>query len=316
MVAMTDDLTENLRAAELSKLMLSEYSRENQRRIFKLFNPESKGGFLERPSEDIFDDVAGFAHSVFQKLFTRSLEFSQQHASSFKMLKKLCLTSYSVGVLVEDFENKPMHYLDHGSVGILCRTIIDTAIMFWYLSEQISAEEWEFRLVVMNLHDATSRLRLFKGLIPEEAERQRLRRAGFKKVLEENTLFRKRNSQDRDRLLGGQVLYVNGMRSLLRTMNYNEEYYDGVYSYLSSQVHSLPISYFRDAEGDPMTYFYQSVFVQYALHHAWTMIARAAVREVEVSAIETELDAQLLVQMRLISATRVGAADHLDKTSS
>jgi len=286
--------------------MLAEYSRENQRRIFKIYNPESKGGFLRRPSEDVFEDVAGFAHSVYQKLFTRSLEFPQQHAYAFKMLKKLCLTSYSVGVLIEVFEGKPMHYLDHGSVGVLCRTIIDTAIMYWYLSEEISAEEWEFRLAVMNLHDVTSRVRLFKGLMPDEAEKQRARCATFKKALEDNALFRKRKRQERDRLLGGQVLYVNGMRSLLRTMNYNEEYYDGVYSYLSSQVHSSPISYFRDGpEGDPMTFYFQSVFVGYALHHAWKMIARVAFREIEVSAIEAEVDAAMLIEVRRIAATHL-----------
>jgi hypothetical protein len=276
---MTDHLTEEQQAAELSELMLSEYSRENQRRIFKIVKSESKGGLLERPSEDIFEDVAGFALSVLEKLSIRSLEFPQQHAYAFKMLRKLCLTSYSITVLVEDFEGKPRGSLDHASVAVLCRTIIDTAIMFWYLSEEISAEEWEFRLAVMNLHDTTSRVRLFKGLIPDEAEKQRLRRAKFKKALEDNALFRKRKRQDRDRLLGGQVLYVNGMRSLLRTMNYNEEYYDGVYSYLSSHVHSLPIAYFRDGpEGDPLTYYFPSMFVGYALHHAWTMIARVALR--------------------------------------
>ena len=314
---MTDDLTEDQRAAEWSKLMMSEYSRENQRRIFKITNPDSKGGFLDRPSEDIFEDVAGFANSVFQKLFVRSLDFLQQHAYAFKMLKKICLTSHSVGVLVEEFEGKPMYYLDHGSIGVLCRTIIETAIMFWYLSEQVSTEEWEFRLTVMNLHDATSRVRLFKGLIPEEAKQQSSLRAGLKKVLAENAVFRKRNRQDRERLLGGQLLYVNEMRSLLRQMSYNEEYYDGVYNYLSAQVHSLPISYFRDKpEGDPMTYFFQSVFIGYALHHAWTMIARAALREVEVSRIEAEVDATLLTEIRHIAAIIVGGSDHLGDASS
>jgi hypothetical protein len=100
-------------------------------------------------------------------------------------------------------------------------------------------------------------------------------------------------------------------------MNYNEEYYDGVYSYLSSHVHSLPIAYFRDGpEGDPLTYYFPSMFVGYALHHAWTMIARAALREVEVSAIETEVDAEMLAEMRRIAATHVGAADYLDRASS
>jgi hypothetical protein len=310
---MNDDLTDHLRAAELSKLMLSEYSRENERRIYKITNVESKVGFLARPPEDIFEDVAGFALYVLEKLSIRSLEFPQQHAYAFKMLKKLCLTSYSLTVLIDDFEGKPRDSLDHGSVAVLCRTIIDTVIMFWYLSEQISAEEWEFRLAVMNLHDSTSRVRLFKGLIPERAEQHRLQRARFKKVLEENAVFRKRKRQDRDRLLGGQMLYVNGMRSLLPQMNFNEEYYDGIYSYLSSHVHSLPISYFRD--DDPITYYFPSVFVGYALHHAWTMIARAALREVEVSAIETEVDAEMLAEMRRIAATHVGAADHLEAPS-
>jgi hypothetical protein len=309
---MTDNSTETELAAELAKLMIADYSRENMRRMHAIMNGPDDDNFLNRSTEDIFDDVAGFAFSVFQTLFLRSVDFARDRAFAFKMLKKICLMAYSAGKLLEDCEGKPMYYIDHSSIGVLSRTIIETSIMFWYLSEDVSADEREFRFAVMNLHDTTSRVRLFKGLNPEEAEKQRANRDLCKKFLSELSLFQKRTEEDRERILGGQILYVNGMRSILRQMNYDADYYDGMYNYLSAQVHSHPVSYFRDKpEGDPLTYFYQSTFAGYALHHAWTFIVRVAVRAVETNGLANEMDAALLAQMTKLANRPVNAVKKL-----
>jgi hypothetical protein len=49
-------------------------------------------------------------------------------------------------------------------------------------------------------------------------------------------------------MYGGETIYVNGMRSIVESMNFDEEYFDSVYNYLSAYVHSTPLSHFRDSD--------------------------------------------------------------------
>jgi hypothetical protein len=62
-------------------------------------------------------------------------------------------------------------------------------------------------------------------------------------------------------------------------MNFDEDYFDSVYSYLSSYVHSSPLSYFRDGDyHDFNQVFWRRTFTGYALHHAWIMMVRVGLR--------------------------------------
>lgn len=85
--------------------------------------------------------------------------------------------------------------------------------------------------------------------------------------------------EQQKKLYGGQTIYVNGMRSVVESMNFDEDYFDSVYSYLSSYVHSSPLSYFRDGDyHDFNQVFWRRTFTGYALHHAWIMMVRVGLR--------------------------------------
>jgi hypothetical protein len=180
--------------------------------------------------------------------------------------------------------------------------------MYWYFIENVTGEEWHFRLQVMKIHDAASRVRLFKGLIPATADVQRTRLKKLRDELENMPLFKRLPEHQRTRLRAGEVIYVNGMRSIVDSMNFDEGYYDGVYNYLSAHVHSTPISYINDTD-DFEQILWQRTFSQYALHHAWTMMIRVALREICVSMLEKQFDTELLNELRRMSALKVGAAD-------
>jgi hypothetical protein len=120
--------------------------------------------------------------------------------------------------------------------------------MYWYLMEDVSEDEWEFRLHVMKIHDAASRVRLFKRMIADAADNQRAALQALRDKLAAMPLFQKRTAQQQQKMLGGELIYVNGLRSVVESMNFDEEYFDSVYNYLSAYVHSTPLSYFRDGD--------------------------------------------------------------------
>ena len=115
--------------------------------------------------------------------------------------------------------------------------------MYWYLMEDVSEDEWEFRLQVMKIQDAASRVRLFKRMIADAADNQRAALRALRDELASMLLFQKRPEQQQKKMYGGEIIYVNGMRSVVESMNFDQEYFDSVYNYLSAYVHLSPLSY-------------------------------------------------------------------------
>jgi hypothetical protein len=171
--------------------------------------------------------------------------------------------------------------------------------------EEVSDEEWDFRLQVMKVHDAASRVRLFKRLIADEAQNQRATLEVLRDELAMMPLFRQRPKQQQVRLHAGELIYANGMRSVVKSMNFDEEYFDSVYNYLSAYVHSSPLSYFRDGDyQDFKEVFWRRSFAGYALHHAWVMMVRVGVKEMEVSNLEGQFDLELVREVRRMAEKR------------
>jgi len=299
---MSDEQLDPKRLAELLSLP---YSVKTQSEIAKYLNKRgSKTN--DRAAEENFEGVMMFLSIISSKIV--GLPMSAGHSLGTAILGKICVTAMSIQDLFRGHEAGRLPFMDHSSIAVLSRTIIDSSIMYWYLTEEVSEEEWDFRYKVMQIHDIAARVRLFKGLISEEADEQRARLKSLRDELKEMPLFRKRREEEPDKLRGGQQLYVNGMRSVLASMNYDERYYDGVYNYLSAYVHSMPLSYFRDKDGFEQT-FWQRTFAQYALHHAWVMMVRVALREVELSGLESQFDAELLSEFRAMAAHRPTVVD-------
>jgi Family of unknown function (DUF5677) len=289
---------EDLDAKRLVELLALPYSVENQSAIAKYLN----NGDIEthdRSPEENFENVMMFLSIVSSKVV--GLSMSLGHSLGTAIIGKICVTAMSIQDLFRGHEAGRLPFLDHASIAVLSRAIIDSSIMYFYLTEDVSGEEWAFRFKVMQIHDVTSRLRLFKGINPEEAEKQRTILNGIRNELKEMAFFKQRQEEEREKLLGGQMLYVSGMRSTLALMNFDKRYFDGVYNYLSAYVHSMPLSYFRDSEGFEQS-FWQRVFAGYALHHAWVMMIRVALREVELSGLEGQFDAELLRAFHAMAA--------------
>jgi hypothetical protein len=232
-----------------------------------------------------------------------------QHSYASMMLYRICIIASTITDVYGQHERSPEATLDYGSIAVLCRTLLDASIMFWYLTESVSDDEWAFRLAVLRVHDSASRVRLFKGLDPDEADKQRKNLIVQKERLSGLALFRARSQEDQNKLLTGQTLYVNGMRSMLKDMNIGKKYFDGFYNYLSAHVHLTPLSYFRArAEMDSVDdIVFARGFMQLCLYEASRIIVRVVIREIDISKLENSFDKALIEKMRRFGATGMGA---------
>lgn len=120
-----------------------------------------------------------------------------QHSYASYMIYRVCVVAASITEIYSRHEREPLTTLDYSSIAVLSRTIFDATIMHRYLSEKVPADEWTFRLAVVNVHDSASRLRLFKGIDPAgtEEETQRVNLEARKKTLSDLMLFKNRSEE-------------------------------------------------------------------------------------------------------------------------
>lgn len=292
---------------ELAKLLALPYSVATQSKIAKLLNKSSDDLTNNFASEEHFEGIMMFLSLISSKL--TSLPKTLSHSLAAEMLSKICITAMSAQALFRGHEEERLPFLDHSSIAVLCRAIIESSIMYWYLMEEVSEEEWGLRLQVMKVHDAASRVRLFKRMIAEEAQSQRTSLETLRDKLATMPLFRERSKQQQVKMHAGEMIYVNGMRAVVGSMNFDEEYFDSVYNYLSAYVHSSPLSYFRDGDyQDFKEVFWRRSFTGYALHHAWVMMVRVGVREMEASNLEIQFDPELVREVRRMAEKRPTSA--------
>jgi hypothetical protein len=214
-------------------------------------------------------------------------------------------------VLRRDIGNSKEQTLDHYSIGVLARNIIESALMFHYLSEEgVSKEEWQVRIAILNLHDATLKVRLWKGLDEDEHYR------GWKATMEEireslkgHPIFKAADPDQQKRMLSGQQLYVGGFRSTLKLADLDEEYFDGMYAYLSAQVHVGPTSFYwthkRLNFGKPASYQYY--FASYALAHVRRLFLQSAIRLAESDdVVRKKIEPAMFDELKGLAAIHFG----------
>jgi hypothetical protein len=299
-------LSEDEIISRLSEVWSQPYSRKNQRLAALLMDHDGVGPFAGNPAEDIFEQVVGFAMKV--SLLIAGKPTTLQHSYASYMLYRICVAAGSVTEIYSRHEREPRTTLDHGSIAVICRTMIDASVMYWYLAEQVSEEEWAFRLLVLKVHDTASRVRLFKAVGPDEAINQRAILRSLKDDLAKNPLFIARNEEQQKALLSGQTIYVNGMRSLLPSMNIGKVHFDGLYNYLSAQVHLAPLSYFRSRQGHPDEIIFVRNFMQLSLYETSRVVVRVVLREVELSNLKNQIDPNQIAQMREFARPTMGLA--------
>jgi|GEM_PF-5819313 len=136
-------------------------------------------------------------------------------------------------------------YLDHFSIAVVVRSIIEAALMLFYVSETgLSEEQRKLRRDVLFLSDCHTRLRMFKALGDnDEAEKGRTIADELKERISSNPEFAKLQKDERTKIMRGLSAYVGGVRGVIRTAGLSTEWYDSIYVPLSSFTHSTTYSF-------------------------------------------------------------------------
>ena len=225
---------------------------------------------------------------------------------------RMCIGANTVcHLLALDIDASTDLTLDHYSISVLARNVIESALMFLYLSEdRVSDDDWALRGRILDLHDMVLKLRLFKSIKAKEQYQQcKEEVTRLRDEIKRLEAFKKMDIDWQERLLSGHELYVGGLRSTLGLAGFEGDYFDGMYAYLSSQVHVSPTSFYKS---DRRLSFrspshYQYYFASYALAHARMFLLRAALKLANsVGSFSDKIDASILKTMAELAEVPFG----------
>lgn len=167
--------------------------------------------------------------------------------------------------------------LDHFSIGVLTRVIVDTAIMAMYLSEpSLSKDEWNLRRKVLYLHDHVNRKRYLdvgkrlhsRSTEPPFYENYSNLKLKLQKEIAQNCILLGYSEEQSKEFQSGQKVFLFGVRGAVREAGFDVKFYDFTQVYLSNHVHGHPGSY-MNAEEQGISFTspssYQYSFAQFCL---------------------------------------------------
>lgn len=174
------------------------------------------------------------------------------HFYASVLFTSLCTRGVSLAILAphSPWSTKPIEHWDYASVAGMVRSILEIRLAFFYLcAEQCPRGEWECRWNLFNLHDCTSRIHLFQHM-PDAADV-----AGFQAQADElrsrltsNAFFMALQPKQRNKFLKGGHAYLSSLEDIAVRAGIDLHTFRWLYKLLSSQVHGLPMSFYRMGE--------------------------------------------------------------------
>jgi hypothetical protein len=167
---------------------------------------------------------------------------------------RICVTGKTIVEILEPQEHDygSSRYLDHASIAILCRGLIENVAVLLYVGDaNISEDEWECRRSLIDLHDFTNRsafLTKIKADTAPESPEETLKL--LRQRLEDNAFFQTLSMKRRQKLLEGQEMFVDGRHAAMLELGWGDDFTRGLYKYLSNQAHTLAMSFHRTAENE------------------------------------------------------------------
>ena len=146
-------------------------------------------------------------------------------------------------------------WLDHASIAILCRGLIECITVMLYIGGvDIPEDEWDCRKRLFILHELVNRTSFLSSInydFDNDLKDTQLEYA--KEKLSENPFFKTLPKKRQKRLLGGDDMYVDGRHEAMLKIGWGEKLTRGMYKYLSNQAHSLPMAFARTAQNNLYT---------------------------------------------------------------
>lgn len=149
--------------------------------------------------------------------------------------------------------HKRIEHWDYGSMTGIARTLIELRIAYFYLcTEERGEDQWRLRWNLFNLHDCTSRIRMF-DVIGEQGEVAGLQEQAeeLRERLTSNPEFQALDPKRHRKLLHGQTAYLFPLETIAERAGIDLAMFRYLYVLLSSHVHALPMSFYRMGGDNP-----------------------------------------------------------------
>lgn len=143
--------------------------------------------------------------------------------------------------------SKQIEHWDYSSMTGIARTMIELRVAFYYLcTEKCSDDEWYFRWNLFNLHDCTSRIRMFDALgQAEQVESFKEQAEELRDRLTSSPFFETIEPKQRKKLLHGQTAYLFPLEAIAESAGIERSVFQWLYILFSTHVHALPMSFYR-----------------------------------------------------------------------
>ena len=177
------------------------------------------------------------------------------HYYASVLFTSLCSRGVSLAILSPHscWAKKKIEHWDFSSIAGIVRSMLEVRIAFFYLcSEKIDPVEWNCRWNIFNLHDCNSRIHLFSELPESKVHLDgfEIQATELRDRLKNNTFFCALPLKRQNELLKGKNAYLFPLEEIAVKAGVDLHHFRWLYKLLSSQVHGLPMSFYRNGEND------------------------------------------------------------------
>jgi hypothetical protein len=200
------------------------------------------------------------SYAEFDKTFREVVKLSRdcagissptgKHFYASVLFTRLCVSAVSLQKLSPDprLLGKNAHW-DYASVCSITRNIVECYLIFYYLCIQtVDDIEWEARWRLFNLHDCTQRTKMFASLdIASAGEAAKVIEITLDE-LKANSYFQGLTKKQQRHYLKGNDAFFMSQDQIVQSYGGDVNEFRFLYLFLSNQVHSLPMSFYRVSE--------------------------------------------------------------------
>ena len=145
---------------------------------------------------------------------------------------RICVTGMTLSQILEPVSTGygSAAYLDHASIAILGRALIENAAVLLYVCDHaIGTDEWECRRSLIDLHDFVNRSRyITRSILPPRMTFQDDLKE-FRQRLETNAFFKTIHPKRQRTLLEGADMFVEGRHEAMLMLGWGEDATRGIY---------------------------------------------------------------------------------------
>lgn len=208
-----------------------------------------------KPSKDYIDCIASFDNTI-----QHCIDISQKYAGissptgthfyASVLFTSLCTRGISLAILAPQsrWSIKIIDHWDYASIAVMTRSILEIRLAFFYLCvDPCTAEQWESRWNIFNLHDCTARTRLFEEMQSEPTTINdfNIQADELRNRLSSNSFFMRLPEKDKKKYLHGNHAYLYSLEEIAAKADIDVPSFRLLYKLLSSHVHGLPLAFYR-----------------------------------------------------------------------